>query len=128
MSNTSLYYVKLMVGDAEALAPFYREVFGMKETRRIYEPEHIRPHLEIYLSAGQTEQLCLMQYINKPAPQPGEVRVAFTVGNVDDVVAASQARGGGIILPAETLQEHNFRWATITDPEDHAIEVMQFGL
>ena len=56
------------------------------------------------------------------------MRVAFTVGNVDDVVAASQARGGGIILPAETLDAHNFRWATITDPEGHAIEVMQFGL
>ena len=69
-----------------------------------------------------------MQYFTKPTPQPGEVRVAFTVGNVDDVVAASQARGGGIILPAETLDAHNFRWATITDPEGHAIEVMQFGL
>ena len=45
MSNTSLYYVKLMVDDAEALAPFYREVFGMKEIRRIHEPEHVRPHL-----------------------------------------------------------------------------------
>ena len=130
MSNTSLYYVKLMVGDAEALAPYYQDVFGMKEIRRIHEPEHIRPHLEIYLSAGSTEQLCLMQYMTLPTPPPppGEVRVAFTVGNVDDVVAASQARGGSIILPAETMEEHNFRWATITDPEGHAIEVMQFGL
>ena len=113
MSETSLYYVKLMVGDAEALAPFYQEVFGMKETRRIHKPEHVRPHLEIYLSASSAEQLCLMEYINKPAPQPGEVRVAFTVGNVDTVVAASQARGGGIILPAQSIEEHNFRWATI---------------
>lgn len=128
MSGTSLYYVKLMVGDAEALAPFYREVFGMKEIRRIYEPEHIRPHLEIYLSAGPTEQLCLMQYLNKAAPQPGEARIAFTVENADAAVAAAQAGGGSIILPAETLEEHNFRWATIADPEGHTIEVMQFGL
>ena len=128
MSNTSLYYVKLMVGDAEALAPFYRAVFEMKEIRRIYEPEHIRPHLEIYLSAGPTEQLCLMQYINKPAPTPGEVRVAFTVANVDAAVAAAQAGGGSIILPAQTLEQHNFRWATIADPEGHALELMQFGL
>lgn len=128
MSETSLYYVKLMVGDAEALAPFYQEVFGMKEIRRIHEPEHVRPHLEIYLSASSAEQLCLMEYVNKPAPQPGEVRVAFTVGNVNAVVAASQARGGSIILPAQSIEEHNFRWATIADPEGHTIEVMQFGL
>lgn len=128
MSTTSLYYVKLMVGDAEALAPFYRAVFGMKEIRRIYEPEHIRPHLEIYMSAGSTEQLCLMQYMTLPTPQPGEVRVAFTVKNVDAAVAAALAGGGSIILPAETLAEHNFRWATIADPEGHTLELMQFGL
>jgi lactoylglutathione lyase len=128
MSETSLYYVKLMVGDAEALAPFYRDVFGMREIRRIFQPEHVRPHLEIYLSAGSTEQLCLMEYINKPAPQPGEVRIAFTVKNVDAAVSAAQAGGGSIVLPAETLEAHNFRWATIADPEGHTIEVMQFGL
>ena len=94
MGNTSLYYVKLMVGDAEALAPFYCDVFEMKEIRRIYKPEHIRPHLEIYLSAGPTEQLCLMEYINRPAPQPGEAMIAFTVENVDAVVAAALAAGG----------------------------------
>ena len=128
MSNTSLYYVKLMVGDAEALAPFYRDVFGMKEIRRIHQPEHVRPHLEIYLSAAQTEQLCLMEYINKPAPRPGEARVAFTVENVDAAVSAALAGGGSIILPAETLEQHNFRWATIADPEGHTLELMQFGL
>jgi lactoylglutathione lyase len=128
MSNASLYYVKLVVGDPEALAPFYCDVFGMRETRRIFKPEHVRPHLEIFLSAGEVEQLVLMQYLNKPAPTPGEVRVALTVKDVDAVVAAAQVAGGSIILPAETLEEHNFRWATIADPEGHTIEVMQFGL
>lgn len=128
MSKTSLYYVKLIVNDAEALAPFYREVLGMKEIRRIYEPDHVRPHLEIYLSSGDNEQLCLMQYIGRPTPAPGEVRVAFLVRSVDDAVATSQAMGGGIILPADTIAQHNFRWATISDPEGHAIELMQFGV
>lgn len=128
MSNTSLHYVKLLVRDAEALAPFYASVFGMKEIRRIFEPEHIRPHLEIFMSSGTTEQLCLLQYLNKPAPTPGEVRVAFTVKNVDAAVAAALAGGGSIVLPAETLEEHNFRWATIADPEGHVLELMQFGL
>jgi lactoylglutathione lyase len=128
MNNTSLYYVKLIVGDPEALAPFYCDVFGMKEVRRIHKPEHIRPHLEIFLSSGDREQLVLMKYFNKPAPTPGEVRVALVVSNVDAVVAAALAGGGTVVLPAETLAEHNFRWATIADPEGHTIEVMQFGL
>jgi lactoylglutathione lyase len=128
MSNTSLFYVKLIVGDPEALAPFYSDVFGMREIRRIFKPEHIRPHLEIFMSAGETEQLVLMKYLNKPAPTPGEVRVAFTVKDVDAAVAAAQAAGGAVVLPAETLEEHNFRWATIADPEGHTLELMQFGL
>lgn len=128
MKNTSLYYVKLIVGDPEALAPFYCNVFGMKEVRRIYKPEHVRPHLEIFLGSGEREQLVLMKYLNQPAPTPGEARVALVVNDVDAVVAATLAGGGSVVLPAETLAEHNFRWAMIADPEGHVIEAMQFGL
>lgn len=128
MSNTALYYVKLIVGDPEALAPFYAEVLGMKEIRRIDEPTHKNPHLEIYMSAGDTAQLVLMQYLNRPTPAPGEARVAFTVKSVDDAVAAALAGGGTTVLAAETLEQYNFRWATIADPEGHMIELMQFGL
>lgn len=128
MKKTTLYYVKLMVGDPEMLARFYGDMLGMKEIRRIYQPEHVRPHLEIYLSAGETDQLVLMTYLNQPAPTPGEARVAFTVPNVDTAVAAALAGGGKIILAAETQEQYDFRWATITDPEGHMIELMQFGL
>lgn len=128
MGETSLYYVKLIVEDPDALASFYCDVFGMKEIRRIHEPAHIRPHLEIFLSSGETDQLALMRYLDQPPPPPGEVRVALKVGDVNAVVAAAQAAGGTIILPVETMEEYLFRWATIADPEGHVIEVMQFGL
>ena len=128
MTTTALYYVKLMVADPEALAPFYGDVLGMKEIRRIDEPQHKNPHLEIYLSAGQTDQLVLMRYLNRAVPQPGEARVAFTVASVDAAVSAALAAGGSIVLPAETMEQYNFRWATIADPEGHVIELMQFGL
>lgn len=100
----------------------------MKEIRRIDEPTHKNPHLEIYMSAGATAQLVLMQYLNRPTPAPGEARVAFTVKSVDDAVAAALAGGGTTVLAAETLEQYNFRWATIADPEGHMIELMQFGL
>ena len=128
MEATKLYYVKLMVADPDALAPFYGAVLGMKEIRRIDEPQHKNPHLEIYLSAGQADQLVLMRYLNRAVPPPGEARVAFTVANVDAAVAAALAAGGTVILPAETIEQYNFRWATIADPEGHILEFMQFGL
>jgi lactoylglutathione lyase len=128
MGQTSLFYVKLIVDDPEALAPFYCDVFGMREVRRIFEPEHARPHLEIFLSAGESEQIVLMKYMNKPTPAPGEVRIALVVKDVNAAVAAAKTAGGDIILPAETLEKHNFRWATIADPEGHTIEIMQFGV
>jgi len=131
MSGTSLYYVKLYVGDPEALAPFYCAVLGMKEVRRIYEPDHVRPHLEIYLSPGPTDndnQIVLMRYLNRPPATPGEASIALKVENVDSAVAAALAAGGATIHPAETLEQYNFRWATIADPEGHTLELMQFGV
>lgn len=129
MINTTLHYVKLMVGDPDALARFYSGVFGMQEVRRIYEPEHIRPHLEVFLSAGPGDnktQIALMKYLNMPAPTPGEAIIALMVKDVDAAVAAAEAAGGVTVLPAETLEQYdNFRWAIITDPEGHRIEIMQ---
>ncbi len=129
MINAKLHYVKLVVDDPESLADFYINVFGMQEIRRIHKPEHIRPHLEIFLSAGPGEsatQIALMKYLNKATPAPGEATTALMVKDVDAIVAAAEAAGGSTVLPAETLKEHNnFRWAIITDPEGHKIEVMQ---
>ena len=129
MINSTLHYVKLMVDDPEKLALFYAEVFGMEEVRRIHEPEHIRPHLEIFLSAGPGEtktQIALMKYLNMPTPKPGEAITAIMVKDVDAVVAAAEAGGGATVLPTETLEKYNnFTWAIITDPEGHRIEVMQ---
>ena len=128
MATPSLYYVRLIVGDPEKLAPFYSDVLGLKETHRVYEPEHVRPHFEIFMSSEDQNQLILMKYLNQPTPVPGEARVAFLVENVDAAVAAAQAGGGTVVLPAETLEKYNFRWATVADPEGHTLEVMQFGV
>jgi predicted enzyme related to lactoylglutathione lyase len=129
MSDATFYHVKLFVGDSEGVARFYREVFGMTEVRRYDLPEATNPHLEIFLSVGpegSEHQLVLMQYLNRPTPKMGESAVGFMVKDVDAVVGAALARGGACTKPAETLEEHKFRWAIIADPEGHSIEVMQF--
>ena len=128
MSKISLYYFKLVVSNSETLAPFYDSVFGMKEIRRFDALETEDPHLEIFLSTGEGEnQIALIHYVNRPAPTPGEAAIAFMVKDVDAIVAAAVAAGGASVRAAETLEEHQFRYAIIADPEGHSIEVMQYA-
>lgn len=129
MTATSFFYVKILVHDAVALGRFYCDVLGLKEVRRYDKPEGENPLMEIFLSAGPEEggsQLVLMQYLNRPVPAPGEAALAFMVDDVDTTTAAVDAAGGAITMPPETLEEYNFRIATITDPEGHSVELMQF--
>jgi lactoylglutathione lyase len=129
MSKASIYYFKLVVRDSVELARFYVDVFGMKEVQRYDALATDDPHLEVILSAGPGEgggQISLMHYTNRPAPTPGEAAIAFAVEDVDAVVAAALAAGGASTRAAETLEEHQVRYAIIADPEGHSIEVMQF--
>ena len=131
MSKASIYYFKLVVRDSEALARFYNEVFGLIEVRRFDALAYDDPHLEIFLAAGPGEgenQIALLHYVNKPAPPPGEASIALMVDDVDAAVAAALAAGGTSVRAAQTLEEHNFRYAIIADPEGHSIEVMQSGV
>ena len=129
MGKTSIYYLKLVVENSEKLAPFYCDVFGMKEVRRFDALALEDPHLELFLSAGPKEddnQIALVHYTNRPTPTPGEAAIAFMVEDVDATVAAALAAGGTSTRAAETMEEHKFRYAIIADPEGHAIEVMQY--
>lgn len=126
MSKISIFYFKLVVRDSEALARFYHDVFGMKEINRFDALATEDPHLELILSTGEGGgQISLMHYTSRPAPTPGEAAIAFMVEDVDAVVSAALAAGGASTRAAETLEEHNFRYAMIADPEGHNIEVMQ---
>ena len=129
MSDVTLFYAKRIVGDADALARFYCDVFGMNEVRRFEGPAGEEPHLEIFLSAGSNEsdtQVALMQWPNRPTPKPGEAAIAFMVKDVDAIVAAALARGGACTRAAETMKEYKFRWGVIADPEGHSIELMSY--
>lgn len=131
MSKATIYYFKLVVRDSEELARFYNEVFGLIEVRRFDALAYDDPHLEIFLAAGPEEganQIALLHYVNKPAPPPGEASIALMVDDVDAAVAAALAAGGTSVRAAQTLEEHNFRYAIIADPEGHSIEVMQSGV
>ena len=60
--------------------------------------------------------------------RPREASIALMVDDVDAAVAAALAAGGTSVRAAQTLEEHNFRYAIIADPEGHSIEVMQSGV
>ena len=129
MTVTSFAYAKLIVRDAAALERFYCDALGLKQVRRFDDGEGEQAIIEIFLSVGPEEggvELALMQYLNRPAPARGEAAVAFMVKDVDATVAAAQAAGGAIATSPRTIESYNLRVASITDPEGHMVELMQF--
>jgi predicted enzyme related to lactoylglutathione lyase len=124
----SFLFTKLMVRDIVKLERFYREVLGFAHVRRIEEGAGNHAFVEVFLSVGQAPggpQLVLMQYLNRPAPAPGEAVLGLMVDDVDETVTAVQAGGGGIAVPAFIIPEHFLRMAYVTDPEGHTLELMQ---
>lgn len=129
MAVNSFIFTKLMVRDIALLERFYVDVLGLGHLRRIEEGEGDHAFVEVFLSVGQAPggaQLVLMQYLNKPAPVPGEALIGLVVDDVDATLAAVQAAGGAVAVPAFTIPEHYLRMAYATDPEGHTLELMQF--
>jgi predicted enzyme related to lactoylglutathione lyase len=126
---SSFPYTKIMVNDAASLERFYVDVLGLGHVRRIDEGAGEHAFIEIFLSAGKQQggaQLVLMQYLNRPAPTPGEALLAFMVDDLHATVAAVQGADGGVTVPAFDIDAHHLRMAYVTDPEGHTLELMQF--
>lgn len=128
MAVTAFPFTKIMVADIAGLERFYLDVLGLGHVRRIEEGEGDHAFIEVFLSVGQHKggaQLVLMQYLNQPAPPPGEALLALMVDDLDATVAAVQAGGGAVTVPAFTIEAHHLRMAYVTDPEGHTLELMQ---
>lgn len=123
------FLTKLMVRDVALLERFYLDVLGFGHVRRIEEGKGEHAFIEVFLSVGKAPdgaQLVLMQYLNQPAPSPGEAQLGLLVDDVDATVAAVQSAGGSVAFPAFTIPEHFLRMAYVADPEEHTLELMQY--
>ena len=129
MAITSFAYTKLIVRDAAILESFYCDALGLKHVRRFDDGEGDQALIEIFLSVdpeGGGVELALMQYLNRSAPAPGAGALAFMVDDVDATVAAAEAAGGAVVTPPRTIEGYNLRVASVSDPEGHMVEFMQF--
>ena len=126
-TKSSHTFTKLIVGDLEKMAAFYKEVYGLEEIERIQSAIGADPIDEIMLGKQDdlTGVLVLLKFLDKPAPERGEVILGFVTDDVEAVYEQVLAAGGGI--HAEIKQEPGspYKVGFATDPEGHLAEIVQ---
>lgn len=123
-------FTKLIVGDLEASAAFYREVFGLVETYRVTAEIGGRVIHEIMHepTAEGAGPLVLLTFDDTDQPAPGSVILGFVTDDVDALVARAVAHGAAVVDVPHDLPEHSVRVGFVTDPEGHLLELVQVVL
>ena len=120
-------FSKLVVGDLERSAAFYREVCGLVESGRFDAEIGGRAIREILFrptdKGGGT--LVLLTYLDDPKPGAGEAILGFSTPDVDAFVARALAAGGSVFEAARAIDELKVRVALVRDAEGHLLEVVQ---
>lgn len=115
---------KLIVHDLEKMARFYCEAYGFEQTGRIQAAIDGEPIDEIFLAkpGGTGGSLILMKYVDRPAPQNGEVLLVFTTDDIEALVERVRAAGGHIDVAPYQSEVTPYKAGFTTDPEGHRIE------
>jgi predicted enzyme related to lactoylglutathione lyase len=128
-ANASFAFTKLIVGDLEKMAAFYRDAYELHAVNR--QRGHSiagEPIDEIMLSADASAQygsLVLLRYPGR-APSPnGELILGFTTGDLPALLERVCAAGGSVHAPMKEIPELQLRVAFATDPEGHLAEIVQ---
>ena len=127
MSNASFGFTKLVVGDLDKAAAFYKSVCGLTEQARVEDKIGGRPISEIIFAPAYQggASFVLLAYPDAPKPSSGEVILGFATPDVDAFVSRVLAGGGAVVDAAVSRPEHGVRVAIVKDPEGHLIEVVQ---
>ena len=125
-----MHATKLVVRDVEAAERFYEAIGLVIVSRNLGGEGDVRQQ-QTWLSATGEENahiLILTHFVELPAaprPEyPGEIWLCFMVADVDETVAAVEARGGAVVRTGEDRPEHQVRAAVVHDPEGHFIELV----
>ena len=127
MNNDSFGFTKLIVGDLDKAAAFYKSVCGLTEQARVEDRLGGRAISEIIFAPAYQggASFVLLAYPDTPRPSSGEVILGFATPDVDAFVDRVLAGGGVVVDPAVSRPEHGVRVAIVKDPEEHLIEVVQ---
>jgi len=126
-AKSTFNFTKLVVGDLEKSHAFYTEVCGLEEHVRINSSLKGEPFVEIMYKAqypgGPT--FVLLQYLNLPAPAPGEIILGFITPDINAFIARAEKAGGKLLQAIKTNEEHRVKVGFVSDAEGRVIEVVE---
>lgn len=127
MADGAFTFTKLIVGDLERSAAFYRDVCGLTEANRIDADSETGPLTEIILAGERpgSATLVLIRYHGQPAVQRGDSILGFYTADIDAFLQRLVAAGGSVTGPVKALPEAGLKYAMAKDNEGHVIEALQ---
>jgi catechol 2,3-dioxygenase-like lactoylglutathione lyase family enzyme len=120
-------FTKLIVGDLEKSAEFYKSVCELTEQARVDAAIEGRRISEIMFNpTGQgAATFVLLAYPDEPRPKGGEAILGFITEDVHAFVARAKAAGGTIAQDVASQPEHGVKVGFVRDIEGHLIEVVE---
>ena len=122
-------FTKLVVGDLDRTADFYKAVFDYRELQRVSSAVAGEPIEEIILIRGADMAgevtLVIWRWPGRPAPRDSDVIPGFITTDIDTVFARAEAAGGRIVQTPRNMPDHGVRVGFIADVDARLIEVVQ---
>jgi catechol 2,3-dioxygenase-like lactoylglutathione lyase family enzyme len=127
MTVASYSFTKLVVQDLEAMARYYRDVYGLDQHQRVTAEIDGAPIDEIILGIdGEYAGLILLTWVGQTPMPVGEVILGFTTPDIDALFARAEAAGATIREhPKESDAAPGMIVGFVADPEGHLAEVVQ---
>jgi predicted enzyme related to lactoylglutathione lyase len=132
MSNAPKTFMKLIVADEEAMADYYRAVYGLKDVLRVQgesagSKERFR---EVILSAdgkmGGT--FVLFNFVDRPKPRDQQSIAGWVVDDIEATRDRILANGGKLVGEIMEKPEHGVRVLFSEDPEGALSEIVQLAV
>jgi len=127
--GSSFGFTKLIVHDLDAMAAFYRDVYGLHAVNRVRGESIGGEEIdEIMLSADPNatwSSLVLLRYLGRASSRNGEVILGFTTDDLPALLERVRKAGGGITESIKEMPALRIRVAFATDPEGHLAELVQ---
>ena len=120
-------FTKLVVGDLDKSAAFYKSVCGLVEQTLIESEIAGRAIKEILFNATAPNAgtFVLLSFVDLPKPAGGETILGFITPDVTAFVDRARTAGGSVAQEIKTMPQHGVKVAFVRDLEGHLIEVVE---
>jgi catechol 2,3-dioxygenase-like lactoylglutathione lyase family enzyme len=127
MTGGNFGFTKLVVGDLEKSAAFYKSVCGYTEQARVNDVLAGRAISEILFepAAPGGHTFVLLAFHDTTEPAAGEAILGFAVTDIVGFVARVRAAGGVVVDDVKAMPAHGVKVAIVKDIEGHLIEVVE---